>query len=201
MPDIEQAAPSSRFLWLADHPALDLLNTLPRLNGELVDLLKSDADVLEWLLSAEISSVRAQSAPPGSLLQAARRLRATVRELVERHKAGERADVSTMNAFLAEAQSYPQLVADRAGGWKIERVRQERTPEQILGPFAEAAADLLTTVDFDLVRRCEDESCVLWFYDQTKSHHRRWCSMAACGNRHKVAAYRRRRLEGSTHRA
>ncbi len=61
----------------------------------------------------------------------------------------------------------------------------------------EAAADLLATGDFTLVKRCEDETCVLWFYDQTKSHHRRWCSTVLCGNRHKVAAYRkRRRAEG-----
>jgi predicted RNA-binding Zn ribbon-like protein len=33
----------------------------------------------------------------------------------------------------------------------------------------------------------------LWFSDQTKSHQRRWCSMEMCGNRHKVAAYRKRR--------
>src|SRR4030095_2085551 len=36
-----------------------------------------------------------------------------------------------------------------------------------------------------------------WFSDNTKSHHRRWCSVALWGNRHKVAAYRkRRRREG-----
>jgi len=58
---------------------------------------------------------------------------------------------------------------------------------------AEAAAELLAEGDFELIRRCESESCVLWFYDRTKSHRRRWCSMASCGNRHKVAAFRSRR--------
>jgi predicted RNA-binding Zn ribbon-like protein len=52
---------------------------------------------------------------------------------------------------------------------------------------------LLATGDFSLVRRCENAACVLWFYDRTRSHHRRWCSMARCGNRHKVAAFRKRR--------
>jgi predicted RNA-binding Zn ribbon-like protein len=33
---------------------------------------------------------------------------------------------------------------------------------------------------------------VLFFYDTTKNHARRWCSMAFCGNRHKVAAHYRR---------
>nr|WP_254214234.1 CGNR zinc finger domain-containing protein [Burkholderia multivorans] len=33
---------------------------------------------------------------------------------------------------------------------------------------------------------------MLWFLDRTKSHRRRWCSKALCGNRQKVAAFRRR---------
>ncbi|MDQ2843928.1 MAG: CGNR zinc finger domain-containing protein [Acidobacteriota bacterium] len=45
------------------------------------------------------------------------------------------------------------------------------------GPVAEAAADLLATADFRFVKRCEKETFVLWFSDQTKSHRRRWCSM------------------------
>ena len=72
-------------------------------------------------------------------------------------------------------------------------MRRSETPVGILAPVAEAAADLLVTGDFKLVKRCEDEICELWFFDQTKSHHRRWCSTALCGNRHKVAAYRKRR--------
>ena len=52
--------------------------------------------------------------------------------------------------------------------------------------------ELLVAADFRFVKLCEDEACVLWFWDQTKSHRRRWCSAMLCGNRHKVAAYRRR---------
>ena len=63
---------------------------------------------------------------------------------------------------------------------------------QLLAPLAEAAAHLLATADFTLVRKCEDHACTLWFLDRTKSHRRRWCSMALCGNRNKVAAFRQR---------
>jgi predicted RNA-binding Zn ribbon-like protein len=42
------------------------------------------------------------------------------------------------------------------------------------------------------VKRFEGEACILWFADQTRSHHRRWCSTKICGNRQKVAAYRKR---------
>jgi predicted RNA-binding Zn ribbon-like protein len=74
----------------------------------------------------------------------------------------------------------------------IERNRPARSPEQLLAPLAEAAAEFLATADFSLVRACEGRACILWFYDRTKSHRRRWCSMQVCGNRHKVETFRER---------
>ena len=177
----------------AEPPALQILNTVPLVDGELVDALQSDNDVLQWLAQAgwpvakEPSSLR-----PSSLLSAARKLRETIRTLIERRKAGKRLDVSALNEFLSESRSYLELVPEKNGSTQLIRRWKRRTPEEILAPLAEAAADFLTTADFDLVRRCESEDCVLWFYDQTKSHRRRWCSMATCGNRHKVAAFRKR---------
>ena len=48
------------------------------------------------------------------------------------------------------------------------------------------------TADLSLVKACQNPQCVLFFYDTTKNHARRWCSMAACGNRAKVAAHYQR---------
>jgi len=180
-------------IMLGDHPALDILNTVSRVDGELVDSLQSDRDVVLWLsragwpLENELANLRSSA-----LLHAARTLREEIRTLVERRKAGKRIDVGALNAFLAEARSHLELVPNQERGLSLERQWKRRTPEQALAPLAESAADLLASGDFSLVRRCEDEDCVLWFYDRTKSHHRRWCSMAACGNRHKVAAFRKR---------
>jgi len=180
--------------FLAGHPALDFLNTRRRVDGELVDLLGRDEDVLRWLGQAGLPVLEIdRETAPSSLVDAARTLRETIRSLVERRKAGQRGDPSVLNAFLAEAQSHPRLVWNKQRSPTIDRVRRSETPVGILAPVAEAAADLLVTGDFKLVKRCEDEICELWFFDQTKSHHRRWCSTALCGNRHKVAAYRKRR--------
>jgi predicted RNA-binding Zn ribbon-like protein len=165
-----------------------------RVDGELVDFFQRDEDVLRWLEQAglpvrAIATVRTLP----SLLEAARTLRENIRSLVEKRKAGQRGDPSVLNAFLAEGQSHPRLVWSKPRSPTIDRVRRQDTPAGILAPVAEAAADLLATRDFKLVKRCEDETCILWFRDQTRSHHRRWCSTALCGNRHKVAAYRKRR--------
>jgi predicted RNA-binding Zn ribbon-like protein len=71
------------------------------------------------------------------------------------------------------------------------------SPARALGVLAEAVATLLAEGDFTLVRQCEHPECVLWFYDRTKSHRRRWCSMALCGNRHKAAQFRARNRPGA----
>lgn len=181
---------------LGDHPALDILNTVSRVDGELVDSLQSDHDVSQWLgsfgwpIENDISNLR-----PTSLLHATRILREEIRTLVEKLKNGKRLDLKNLNAFLAEAQSYSELVSPKNGTISLRRQWRQRTPEQVLAPLAESAADLLATGDFSLIRRCEDAECVLWFYDRTKSHRRRWCSMTRCGNRHKVAAFRKRQQD------
>jgi predicted RNA-binding Zn ribbon-like protein len=134
---------------------------------------------------------------PLSLLRSARILRENIRSLVEKRKAGVRGDPSLLNSFLDHAKSRPRLVWKRPRSLAIERIRQQETLEALLAPIAEAAAVLLATADFRFVKRCEDQTCVLWFSDQTKSHHRRWCSVLLCGNRHKVAAYRKRRRKNA----
>ena len=164
-----------------------------RVGGEIVDILQKDEDVLAWLEQAGLSATTSGSNTKRlSLLRAARTLRENIRSLVEKRKAGMRGDPSLLNSFLDHAKSRPLLVWKKPHSPAIERIRQQDTLEAILAPIAEAAAILLATADFSLVKRCEDETCVLWFSDKTKSHHRRWCSTLLCGNRHKVAAYRKR---------
>lgn len=41
-------------------------------------------------------------------------------------------------------------------------------------------------------RRCADPTCTAVFYDRTKNHSGKWCSMQSCGNRSKVRAFRER---------
>jgi predicted RNA-binding Zn ribbon-like protein len=58
---------------------------------------------------------------------------------------------------------------------------------RLLGQIANAVA----TARWDRLGACA--GCQRVFYDNTRSHTRRWCSYATCGNRANVAAYRSRR--------
>jgi predicted RNA-binding Zn ribbon-like protein len=178
---------------LAGDLALDFVNSRVGVGDAAMDRFQTDENVIDWLekVGLPVSKIT-PSSDPLSLLCAARLLRENIRSLVEKRKAGRRGDVSVLNNFLRYAQSYPQLVWNRAQSPSIKRIESKDRPEALLAPIAEAAAVLLATADFDLVKQCEGETCMLWFSDQTKSHHRRWCSNKICGNRHKVAAYRKR---------
>lgn len=180
--------------FLADHAALDFLNTVAGTGRERREFLSGDREVLDWLERAGLPTDHAllKRAPRGRLQEAAVALREEARALIERRKAGKHGNPDALNRVLGRGAAYRQLV------WKPgshpRRVTHGRieTPEDLLLPVAESIAELLEAGDFKLVRRCENPACTLWFYDRTKSHQRRWCSMAICGNRMKVAAFRAR---------
>lgn len=182
-------------LLVADDPVLDMLNTRALVDSVSVDYWQSDDDVARWLVRAGwFDAEQIPAFTEGTLLRAGLELREIIRELLEQRKAGVQGNPAALNAYLRNALSHPQLVWDAPTELRLDRARQQQTAGQFLAPLAEGAAELLVSGDFSLIRTCEHTECVLWFYDRTKSHKRRWCSMAQCGNRHKVAEFRKRRV-------
>lgn len=177
---------------IGDHLALDLINT-QAMNGALLhDFWSTSSDVVRWFrrVGIECGETNDKDDQP-MLLKQARDLRNIARELVSLRKQGQRGDVMGLNQFLRARQSVPVL------SWTDDTPclsRQAAAPSFItaLGVLAEEIAILLAEGNFELVRQCEHPDCVLWFYDRTKSHRRRWCSMAVCGNRYKATQFRKR---------
>jgi predicted RNA-binding Zn ribbon-like protein len=179
-------------LFVGDHAAIDFINTVHMVDGVLTDTLHSDDDVRRWMARSELPLAGSSTKwADGELLNAARHLREIAVEGLESRKAKRRFPMGELNAFLSHALSYPQLEA-KGSQSRVKRSYLARVPQEFLAPVAEAVADLLANANFDLIRQCAGEKCVLWFYDRTKSHHRRFCSAALCGNRAKVSAYRAR---------
>jgi predicted RNA-binding Zn ribbon-like protein len=179
-------------LVLADHPALDLLNTKMMVEGQTRDLLSDDEDAARWLEQIGFgSSTELPVAVNGRLVGELRALRDCIENLIAARCESRSADPAALNAFLRQA--VPQLVWEQPGQPLLDRFRDPDAANRRMGQLAFAAAELLAEGDFNLVRKCESPECSLMFYDRTKSHKRRWCSMALCGNRHKVAEFRKRR--------
>lgn len=178
---------------IADHLGLDLINTRAELHGLSYEFWNSDEDVMRWLARVGVAPKDGSAPPPAQgVLEKARELREQARELVVQRKRGEKSDPATLNKFMRAYQTFPQLQLNEAGDYKLVRRASDNTVEQLLGEVAEAVALLLAEGDFALVKKCEHPECVMWFYDRTKAHKRRWCSMAMCGNRHKAAEFRKR---------
>lgn len=190
---------ASQAPFVGDHLALDFLNTVAGTGYDRIEFLTDDAQVLNWLRQAGVPVDEAAQAskrwPPGALHDAAVALREAGRALIARRKAGKHADPAVLNRILARGSAYQQLVWKPGGQPRRVAHRRVEAAEDLLVPIAEAMAELLETGDYQLVRKCENPGCTLWFYDRTKSHRRRWCSMAVCGNRMKVAAFRARQRE------
>ncbi|HET8924006.1 MAG TPA: CGNR zinc finger domain-containing protein [Candidatus Acidoferrum sp.] len=176
-----------------DHPAINFINTLRMIGNELTDTWRSDEDVATWIVRERLrDSLPSKTWPDGALLRRARKLREIARQAVEARKAQKRLPLGELNSFLEHSIGHSVLSARSRMGLYVKRVYSQKTVEQYLAPVAESLADLLAIADFNLIRRCEGERCVLWFYDRTKAHRRRWCSPQVCGNRAKVAAFRAR---------
>lgn len=178
---------------LGDHLAMDLLNTEARNDGKTVDYWSSGDDVLKWLARHGLVPSQGGSAPdPAGLLAQGKALRDLARELIAQRKQDRIGDIARLDAYLHAYLSAPHLARDAEGKLTLTRVVRADAIASALGPVAEAVAQLLADGDFDLVKQCQHPECILWFYDRTKAHKRRWCSMALCGNRYKAAQFRKK---------
>jgi len=194
--------PKIPFLFLAEALCLDLVNTEIVANGQAIDLLPDFASFLDWLNRAAVvadhdtrEATRRWSGSTGeAALEAAKGLRLTLRRAAEAIAAGKpvpAATLTALNPLLAQSPVRAQLVRTKQAVAKRFRLHL-REPPDLLAPIVESAADLLSSADYFLIKRCANPCCILVFYDRTNNHRRHWCSADGCGNRAKVAAYRER---------
>lgn len=182
----------SQPLFLADNLALDFINSEYGTGDERHDCFESDLSVIAWLEIAGLVP-KGTSAPAG-LMAEARKLRDAAREVVHAAMASVAADLTVINRILEEGHPETRLQWDEdAQRYRVEVHSDAHSPASLLWSVADALVKLITDDKFEYVRECEAHNCILLFHDLSKSHRRRWCSMATCGNRMKVAAFRNRK--------
>lgn len=130
-----------------------------------------------------------------SLLTHAERLQSALRSafiaMIRKNRIA-RESVDVINEILRVTEGHDELVSD-GGSWRLEFVARENSFEWLLAAIARSAAEIVTDGEKARLRSCANPGCGLIFCDTSRTHKRRWCSMATCGNRHKVAAFARRR--------
>jgi len=99
--------------------------------------------------------------------------------------------IEPMNEVLRITEGHDELVQDD-GTWKIEFVAREGGLDWLLAAIARSGAEIVTEGTKARIRVCANPGCGLFFYDNSRTRRRRWCSMSVCGNRHKVATFARK---------
>jgi predicted RNA-binding Zn ribbon-like protein len=98
--------------------------------------------------------------------------------------------LDALNDALAAAPPRRRLVAV-GGGYAWAAESGAPSVSLLLAPVLWSAADLLARADQLRVRRCANDKCLWLFIDRSKAGTRRWCDMAACGNRAKAQRHYR----------
>jgi predicted RNA-binding Zn ribbon-like protein len=107
-----------------------------------------------------------------------------------------------LNRHLGEDHFSETLQRNGREGLHLVRSGSELRGEKLaLALVAWPVAQFLAKANLAYLRQCANHtSCALYFYDTTKNHHRQWCSVAICGNRHKVAQFRKRQVQAKKQR-
>lgn len=164
---------------------LDFASTLSgRLKEQQHEALATPGDLARWLVAAGLAKRR----PPvtDEDLEAAIELREALYRLALARVRGvdyPPRDLASLNRWASLPAPAPRL--ERGGvSWTQDDVRA------LLAALARTAVELLGGELGDRIRQCGGDRCATLFVDTSRSGHRKWCSMAACGNKAKVASFR-----------
>jgi len=195
-------------MFIADALGLDFLNSIATPVDTVIDWIDNGDGLLDWLDRAELvpgevlAALRSQAFPGelDNVADQARSLREWFRGFVRAHMGRPLAtddlrELEPLNRLLERDEAFSEVVSRPDGDGPplaLRATRRWRSPESLLLPIGEALARFVSTEDFAQVKACEGQACTLMFVDHTRGRARRWCSMAACGNRAKQVAYRNR---------
>jgi predicted RNA-binding Zn ribbon-like protein len=151
---------------------LDLLNTTPVIDGEMVDEFADEAAVRTWL--------RSRGAGRGEDVDAVRSVRDDLQRVVRME-----ADGSVLRRYLTDVRQVPDIGPDGVA-WSLEA----DWPAHLVLAWGELERDMPGRL-----RPCANDECRLFLIDHSRAGTARWCSMSGCGNRMKA-----RRHYSRTHR-
>jgi predicted RNA-binding Zn ribbon-like protein len=192
------------FFLLGAHPAIDFANSLVPPPGLDIEFLQSWQDVIDWLKETKLSdgkNLEVSESDAPHALESVRNLRHAWRTALDEIMAGRGARpefMKQLNDILCLDTFSESLYVEGKRSFHLHRSRLPLEGTHLaLAILARSMAEFLITAEFKYLRRCANtDSCVLVFYDTTKNHRRQWCSNSMCGNRYKVAEFRRRQRAG-----
>ena len=95
-------------------------------------------------------------------------------------------DVATLNGAAAKSGLHVRFASD-------SKPHLEPEAKGVLGAMGRIVATLYKAMEGDdwlRLKLCSSAPCRWAFYDRSKNHSSRWCTMATCGNREKARRFR-----------
>jgi predicted RNA-binding Zn ribbon-like protein len=168
---------------------LDFVATLAKRGMGDWELLVGPAELGTWLRAAAL---------PGALgpvtdgdVAGARMLREAIHDLTRARVDQRPAPPAAIELVNAAARPGPPGALIGPDG--ITRLPPEQAPlDTVLAIVARDAVELFTGSYRHRIRACIGHDCSLFFVDRSRPGARRWCAMAACGEKASSATYRRR---------
>lgn len=198
---------AEEFAWVGGHVALDFVNTAGgATKSRDVERLTDYRIAARWARLAALVSVFEErelrtlaDAHPRETIEQLAALR-TEREdsyavlaAIAKERAPRDREVARVEVRIKDAITIAHLSVSRSNpvAWTIPTTSAGLSV--IRHRAALALADILTGNDRLDIRECE--ACSWLFLDRSPSKRRRWCSMAACGNRAKARRHYHRRSD------
>ncbi len=189
---------------IGGNPALDFVNTASEWGNDPVDRLGGPAGLGAWagfagLLDEEdLKRLRREIADDEDgakrLFEDALTLRSALYRIFAAAGSGKTAapaDLDILNEWKIRAAGHCEIRQDE-NGFRRRCADEAPALERAMRLIVEAAEHLLLHGRLDRLRSCGGDHCEWMFHDQSKNGKRRWCSMATCGNEHKVKQFRKR---------
>lgn len=173
--------------------ALDLVNTEVVIRGKRQDLLKEPENLKEWKLVAESYYPELETItinPDQEFLEKVKTFRKSLRsvfsKLVE-EQSPDRKELDPLNAILKKG--HYALGLGNNGELSAD-YRAENKQDELLVTLALSVFRLLTETDPKRLHKCKNDRCILFFYDNTKSATRHWCSLGCMNRARSIQHYR-----------
>ena len=162
------------------------VNTLDKDTGE--DLLSTPRELRGWLADHDLLPGKTKLGDAD--LRRAVELRESLRGLLLANNGDDvrRSDIETLDQAAASAELTVRFRDD--GGAELEPCRSGL--DAAVGRLAAIVFEARVDRRWPRLKACPADDCGWAFYDHSRNRSGTWCTMAVCGNRSKVRAYRNR---------
>ena len=102
-------------------------------------------------------------------------------------------DLATLN----EAATASRLRMRFLSGGKVRLEPEAAGAVGALGRLVATLYSAIQSEDWEHLKLCDSDTCRWVFFDRSRNHSSRWCTMASCGNRAKARRFRQKRAQPS----